>query len=338
MWLRYRRPATTPTRASRIGDEHHHMLARCPECNTVFRVTDDQLKMAGGRVRCGECATVFDASAALLAEPGANAKHGPGSKAGTATSTADRYRTDYSELLANAPASDVQNDRAARRNEAENAGSAGPSPAYDERRSDPVAGADSPAVGAAAPSADVRAAENTPADEVPEILQADLYALGRRGGGKRVLAWAAIIIVLSLLLLFQYAYFMRADLARHAALRPWLERMCAVANCTVPTPRDLAHIRLLSNSVTIDPQHNDRLIIRATMVNDAGFPQPYPVLEIKFTDLNGAVLAMRRFQPAQYLAAETAAHVEMPPRTPVNIELRAVKPNGEVTSYQFDFL
>lgn len=314
------------------------MLARCPECNTVFRITDDQLKMAGGRVRCGECATVFDAGAALLAEPGANIKHDPGSKTGTSTSTADRYRTDYSELLANAPSSGAQSDTAAQRHDVENTDRAAPSTAHDDHRSEPMAGADSPPVDAVAPSANARAVENTRADEVPEILQSDLYALGRRGGARRVLAWTAIIGVLSLLLLFQYAYFMRADLARHAVLRPWLERMCAVANCTVPTLRDLAHIRLLSNSVTIDPQHSDRLIIRATMVNDADFPQPYPVLEIKFTDLNGAVLAMRRFQPAQYLASETAARVDMPPRTPVNIELRAVKPNGEVTSYQFDFL
>lgn len=41
----------------------------CPGCETRFRVTDDQLAVANGRVRCGACLTVFDCSD-LIARPG----------------------------------------------------------------------------------------------------------------------------------------------------------------------------------------------------------------------------------------------------------------------------
>ncbi|MDN0084385.1 DUF3426 domain-containing protein [Crenobacter sp. SG2305] len=50
---------------------------QCPNCQTRFNVTDQQLSMAGGRVRCGRCSHVFNAreqieqarrDAALLAE------------------------------------------------------------------------------------------------------------------------------------------------------------------------------------------------------------------------------------------------------------------------------
>ena len=34
---------------------------RCPHCKATFKVTDDQLAAAGGRVRCGACMNVFDA-------------------------------------------------------------------------------------------------------------------------------------------------------------------------------------------------------------------------------------------------------------------------------------
>jgi len=40
---------------------------RCPECRTVYRVTDEQLAQRSGRVRCGHCQVVFDGVAELVA-------------------------------------------------------------------------------------------------------------------------------------------------------------------------------------------------------------------------------------------------------------------------------
>ncbi|MGH8507880.1 MAG: zinc-ribbon and DUF3426 domain-containing protein [Gammaproteobacteria bacterium] len=42
------------------------MLARCPECRTLFRVSASELKSAHGKVRCGICHSVFDALEALV--------------------------------------------------------------------------------------------------------------------------------------------------------------------------------------------------------------------------------------------------------------------------------
>ncbi len=41
------------------------MLARCPDCATVFRVAPADLRAARGLVRCGVCFGVFDAVEAL---------------------------------------------------------------------------------------------------------------------------------------------------------------------------------------------------------------------------------------------------------------------------------
>lgn len=43
------------------------MLTRCPDCHTVYRVTEEQLQAASGRVRCGRCGEVFDARAETIA-------------------------------------------------------------------------------------------------------------------------------------------------------------------------------------------------------------------------------------------------------------------------------
>ena len=42
-------------------------ITRCPTCQTVFRVVQDQLRMSDGWVRCGQCSGVFDARATLAA-------------------------------------------------------------------------------------------------------------------------------------------------------------------------------------------------------------------------------------------------------------------------------
>ena len=39
----------------------NHLVTRCPNCATSFRITNEHLKSAGGSVRCGSCLTVFSA-------------------------------------------------------------------------------------------------------------------------------------------------------------------------------------------------------------------------------------------------------------------------------------
>lgn len=41
------------------------LITRCPKCSTAFRVGDDVLSMAKGKVRCGQCFHIFDASNAI---------------------------------------------------------------------------------------------------------------------------------------------------------------------------------------------------------------------------------------------------------------------------------
>ena len=45
------------------------MLTCCPACGTTFRVTPEQLKARGGKVRCGKCQEVFNAIDRLSAAP-----------------------------------------------------------------------------------------------------------------------------------------------------------------------------------------------------------------------------------------------------------------------------
>ena len=37
------------------------IIAQCPSCESRYKVTSGQLKVAQGQVRCGRCLTVFEA-------------------------------------------------------------------------------------------------------------------------------------------------------------------------------------------------------------------------------------------------------------------------------------
>jgi len=46
------------------------LQTQCPECATRFRVTDEQLSVAGGKVRCGHCMAIFNAKEHPIAASG----------------------------------------------------------------------------------------------------------------------------------------------------------------------------------------------------------------------------------------------------------------------------
>ena len=45
------------------------MFTQCPKCETVFRLSAEVLRSAGGQVRCGRCGDVFNALARLAEQP-----------------------------------------------------------------------------------------------------------------------------------------------------------------------------------------------------------------------------------------------------------------------------
>src|SRR5271170_4791392 len=56
--------------ASTLGD-FHSVFTQCSKCETVFRLSAEVLRAAGGQVRCGKCGEVFNALAHLAEDPSA---------------------------------------------------------------------------------------------------------------------------------------------------------------------------------------------------------------------------------------------------------------------------
>lgn len=152
------------------------------------------------------------------------------------------------------------------------------------------------------------------------------------------LLWALANLGLILLLVGQYAYFMRNDLARYQPLRPWLETLCQYAQCRLPLQRDLQRIKVVARDLRPHPTVADGLVITITILNEAPFPQPFPKLDLSFYDLDHRLLARRAFPPQLYLPPGVDMDGGLQPGTPLPITLELVDPGKMAVNFEFEFL
>jgi predicted Zn finger-like uncharacterized protein len=154
----------------------------------------------------------------------------------------------------------------------------------------------------------------------------------------RNLARGALIVGLLLILGVQWLYFNRTSLAAQNDWRPGLELFCSFLRCELPLRVDLSRIELVSRDVRKHPRVAGALLINATLVNRADFPQPYPILEVTFSNPSGTPVASRRFHPDEYLGDETDIKAGMPVSTSLQMMLEIEDPGEDAVSFQFDFL
>ncbi|WP_245688236.1 DUF3426 domain-containing protein [Thiohalomonas denitrificans] len=134
----------------------------------------------------------------------------------------------------------------------------------------------------------------------------------------------------------QYAYFHRDQLALQAQWRPYLEMMCEIAECDLPPRRELTAIDLTDHAVQSHPQRDGALLITATLLNGAEFPQPFPDVEVVMMDIEQRPVASRRFVPAEYLAGRNPDSLFAAGQE-AHLLLEVVDPGSQAVSFEFDF-
>lgn len=153
----------------------------------------------------------------------------------------------------------------------------------------------------------------------------------------RVFGWSLLNLLAAAGLLAQYATYNFDELARQDRYRPWFEQLCPSIGCSLPSKVDIGQIRSSNLVVRSHPEFSGALIVDAILYNRAPFAQPFPLLEIRFADLGGQLIASRRFKPSEYLAGELAGQSEMPPQTPIHISLDILDPGPRAVNYSLSF-
>jgi hypothetical protein len=175
-------------------------------------------------------------------------------------------------------------------------------------------------------------------DVIPPALRAE-----SRGGKRHVglfigMFWSVAILVMIVIGVAQYAWYDRMHLLQYPQARPWFELACDYLHCQLPEARDPSLIELSRKNIYTHPNDKRGLMVSGTMLNKADFAQSFPLLELRFENIRGEALAVRRFAPDEYLDLPRNQIAKMQPGEPVTFTLEIVDPGPDVVSYEFTFL
>ena len=159
----------------------------------------------------------------------------------------------------------------------------------------------------------------------------------RRSPWGRRFFWLLLIVLAAGALAGQYVAYHFEELARQDQYRPWFQQLCPQIGCTVPSKVDIAKIKSSNLVVRSHPDFSGALVVDAIIYNRAAFSQPFPLLELRFADLNGHLIASRQFKPGEYLSGDLEGMAEMPPQTPIHIALDILDPGSKAVNYSLSF-
>jgi predicted Zn finger-like uncharacterized protein len=155
--------------------------------------------------------------------------------------------------------------------------------------------------------------------------------------GSELLKWGALSLAALLVLAAQYLVFNFNELSRSAGWRPFYANVCGAVGCKLPSMSDVSRLRGSNLVVRSHPQVADALVVDVIVTNDAQHPQPFPLLELGFTSLNGRAIASRRFLPEEYLRGDLKGMELMPTGVPVRLSLEILDPGGDAVNYTLRF-
>ena len=280
------------------------MFTRCPSCRAAFSISDQQLEIAAGMVRCGMCEHVFDARLYLFDQP-----HN------------DMYETVDVELGEDdASAIDLEFlDR-------ELHGTHPHIPESAKVTLPPVFNTDKQTNQEKEPQETV----------VPKIIAEDVSNLDNEDVGISVLKWLTSICIFLLMAVLTIQIFAAVKLS--LIPQEYHQKLCQWITCTIETPRNLNKIEVLNRSIYTHPSQQQALMVTVTIINKAEFSQPYPLIQLRFLNIAGEVIAARQFAANHYLKEKWAPKQLMEKDIPLSIKLEVHDVGEEVVSYDFDFL
>ena len=298
------------------------MYTRCTHCETVFRVTPQQLQVSSGKVRCGRCHEVFDAFSSLSAQ------------LPVATQPAVLVPPPPIERL-ELPPPTWRGAKTPESSAAEQKAEPAPAPQRFEEDLSSRTTPD-PLRSAAADSARAVPAPASPAAAQEQVLTLPDELFSKPMPSRVHWAWAAGCAALAVLALAQLTWAFATPLAhRIPALRGPLEAFCEGAGCTVALPRlpDQLFIEA-SDLQLLDAARPNEVLLSVTIRNRAPVAQAFPLLELTLTGAANQVTSRRVFQPREYLEPDIDRRAGLGANQEVSVRLYLSTGNLRAAGYR----
>lgn len=293
------------------------MKTRCPDCQTVFRVTPEQLKARAGKVRCGQCQVVFNALDHLLEETGPTVPAMPSLVTEEASpeilTPMEVPREPEAEITPDNtdPGIDMGIDILLEPIE----------PTLDPDPLPPLSESEVQALGKATGLIAARETTDIPGySKWAEGVMAASVSPQHEKSARWPFILAAVLLIL--VLVGQILFHFRSDIAVSTPfLRPSLEALSRAFDTDIPLPRHVELVSIEASDLQNDATNGTLLILNATLRNRANYVQEYPFLELSLTDTQDGTIARRVFAPSEYLSPKRVAEEPFAANTDIAVRL-----------------
>ncbi len=349
------------------------MFTQCSNCETVFRLSAEVLRAAGGQVRCGNCGEVFNALARLAEDAssfavGGESSHDLERRADTILHSrvtdpppAEDFGAPGAEIAhlqildSNEPLSDPSMEftlppgeldrifKAAqpRPREAEEFEvDIAPEPIRIKATPPPTPPPPPPPPPPPHPE-EVAAAQS--AFDVPDAVRFEILS-GMESAQPLddlrpphtpgVKRWFAAAVLFALLLGAQVVHHNRDYWTTHGPFAALLRDVYTQAGAPVASAANLSAYQLRQWGVSGDPSADGTLRVRASILNTAAQLEPFPLLRVTLANRFGTSIGARDFEPSEYLGKPTARYLN--PGEQVDATLDILDPGRSAEGFEID--
>ena len=149
-----------------------------------------------------------------------------------------------------------------------------------------------------------------------------------------VLLWI-LLALMFLTAIAQSVYFLRHQIAMYYPnIKPHLVRVCEKIGCSIDLPKKIALILIDDSDIQEDAEHAGVMRLSTTLINQAGFYQAYPNLELTLTDVEDKPKLRRIFKPIEYLPAKTDIALGLAAGAVVKVKLAMTSQGIAVAGYR----
>ena len=308
------------------------LLISCPNCNTSYQISDDQLQESDGQARCFHCQTVFNA--ALNSQPIADSptsSSSPGSAAGSDV-LEDSLNLDE-HALEEALASQFS-DQSGELAETDLSSLFTP-----EQDSQILNGPDDEQIADSSillPE-ELLDIESDKAPPLEPLSSNESEKPARNYSNLGTALWMIGSIALVIIFIMQASWNYRHTLLLNPQARQVFETACKALPCKLPARRDPTLFEVVDRTVSIHPDVNDVLSINMLFTNNADFSQPAPGVTLTLFNSLQQVISRRSFTFDDYIKTEESKPPMLASGQAQKFFLNLEDPGPDVTGFEFSF-